>query len=305
MIHTHGCQYVQAWEFPIRWDTTDSEKAVHFFADEHGIIQALPDNVQGWHAGGAANKTYLGVEISEPYTDTPESFAATLRNVRWLVETMRLKHGFPVSKIVGHCEGHKLGIASNHGDPLSDPGYTKSDKKPWANPAMNGKGYFPRNGYSMDKLRADIAAMSGGGGQPVTPPVEPPPQPADKVLFGVSSKRSIKVRAVQIALNLKGAKISVDGLYGAQTKAAMEAFQRTNEISVTGSFTLATLKKLMPQLSEGKHGELVKVLQQMVGTGADRDFGPLTRKAVEKWQKANRLTVDGVVGPVTWTALLS
>jgi murein L,D-transpeptidase YcbB/YkuD len=32
-------------------------------------------------------------------------------------------------------------------------------------------------------------------------------------------------------------------------------------------------------------------------------FGPLTEAAVKNWQSRNSLTVDGIVGPNTWTSL--
>jgi len=78
--------------------------------------------------------------------DAPDAFAATVKNVRWLVETMQAKHGFSVANVVGHSEGYQRGIASNHGDPTSDPGYIYSAKAPWRNPAMNGKGYYRATG---------------------------------------------------------------------------------------------------------------------------------------------------------------
>jgi peptidoglycan hydrolase-like protein with peptidoglycan-binding domain len=37
----------------------------------------------------------------------------------------------------------------------------------------------------------------------------------------------------------------------------------------------------------------------------DGDFGPHTDAAVREYQSANQLTVDGIVGPHTWTSMLN
>jgi len=46
----------------------------------------------------------------------------------------------------------------------------------------------------------------------------------------------------------------------------------------------------------GSKGELVKDVQEIVGVPADGNFGPATEAAVKKWQAANGLTADGLVG---------
>ena len=68
----------------------------------------------------------------------------------------------------------------------------------------------------------------------------------------------------------------------------------------------------LPKLSKGSKGCNVKSLQILLigykytcgGAGADGDFGPATDAAVRRFQKANGLTVDGIVGPATWKKLL-
>jgi cell wall-associated NlpC family hydrolase len=58
-------------------------------------------------------------------------------------------------------------------------------------------------------------------------------------------------------------------------------------------------------LSVGASGDAVTTIQKAIGTGADGDFGPMTQRAVRKWQKANDVAVSGVIDPATWAALPS
>lgn len=65
-----------------------------------------------------------------------------------------------------------------------------------------------------------------------------------------------------------------------------------------------------PVLEEGDRGPTVAKLQvRLNGVGADLDddgvFGPLTVAAVRAFQRTRKLTVDGIVGEQTWTALLT
>lgn len=62
----------------------------------------------------------------------------------------------------------------------------------------------------------------------------------------------------------------------------------------------------------GSMGGVVKTLQKLLNAeGAnpqldmDGEFGPLTDAAVRKFQRDNKLLVDGEVGPQTWKALLT
>ena len=65
-------------------------------------------------------------------------------------------------------------------------------------------------------------------------------------------------------------------------------------------------------LAKGSKSQQVKLLQRtLIGWGysvgvygADGEFGAATEKAVRKFQTANKLAADGIVGKDTWTALL-
>jgi cell wall-associated NlpC family hydrolase len=56
-------------------------------------------------------------------------------------------------------------------------------------------------------------------------------------------------------------------------------------------------------LSQGSTGAAVKTIQKAVGASVDGDFGPLTAKAINAWQKAHNVPVSGVVDAATWAAL--
>jgi peptidoglycan hydrolase-like protein with peptidoglycan-binding domain len=56
-------------------------------------------------------------------------------------------------------------------------------------------------------------------------------------------------------------------------------------------------------LKKGSRGAAVRALQLKLGVAADGVFGPQTRGAVVRFQRRNRLAVDGIAGPVTLRAL--
>jgi hypothetical protein len=65
-------------------------------------------------------------------------------------------------------------------------------------------------------------------------------------------------------------------------------------------------------LKKGSEGKAVEALQALLIAnghscgiaGKDGEFGSTTEKAVKAYQKAHKLTVDGIVGPATWGKLL-
>ncbi|MQA27695.1 MAG: N-acetylmuramoyl-L-alanine amidase [Micromonosporaceae bacterium] len=64
-----------------------------------------------------------------------------------------------------------------------------------------------------------------------------------------------------------------------------------------------------PTVRRGDSGERVRTVQYLLrqhghSLAVDGDFGRQTDRAVRDFQRANGLTVDGVVGPQTWGALI-
>ncbi len=100
-------------------------------------------------------------------------------------------------------------------------------------------------------------------------------------------------------------------------KTAAKIYKITTSTTTNTTTSTSTASKLkitgctcyMPQLKKGHVDDAVKVLQTILnylgyscGT-VDGNFGSNTDSAVKKYQKAQGLTADGIVGKDTWKAL--
>lgn len=120
------------------------------------------------------------------------------------------------------------------------------------------------------------------------------------------------VREVQQWLNRAcGAGLSVDGIYGPQTrKAIVRVLQRAIGTGVDGIVGWRT-RRALPTLSIGTGGDAVRAAQALLvckGYAAayvDGDFGDGTKTAVKAYQRRRGLSQDGVIGKRTWAALLA
>lgn len=121
---------------------------VHAFVQADGTVyQTLPWETIAWHCGGSANSTHIGVEMTEPgagmtYAEAAEQIAGTYHAaVELFAQLCEMYSLDPLADgvIIGHAEGHRRGVASNH----ADPEYL------WSTYGM---------GYTMDGFRCDVAA---------------------------------------------------------------------------------------------------------------------------------------------------
>lgn len=113
--------YANHWNQP----TPDGRQVcVHGFIGElkDGSIatyQTLPWTMRGWHAGGSANNTHIGVEICEDNLCDGTYFHEVYQEAVALFAYLCKQFGLdPLKNIICHAEGYKQGIASNHGDVL-------------------------------------------------------------------------------------------------------------------------------------------------------------------------------------------
>ena len=139
MLHSVGCSQPSAQVFVRSWNTSTNvvQACVHGFIDANtgDVYQTLPWNHRGWHAGGAANNTHIGVEMCEPdcitytkgasfkCTDTTRAKEMVTRTYNSAVELFAhlcTKYNLnPLADgvIISHSEGYKRGVSSNHADP--------------------------------------------------------------------------------------------------------------------------------------------------------------------------------------------
>ena len=124
------------------------------------------------------------------------------------------------------------------------------------------------------------------------------------------------VPALQYLLRDRGHHVTVDGIFGPKTEAAVEGFQIADQITVDGIVGPQTWGALIIVVTSGSTGDAVRGVQeefqfrnlsgdQSKGLQVDGIFGPKTNAAVRGFQQALGITVDGIVGPVTWRALVS
>ena len=162
MIHSVGCPQPKADVFLKNWNRAEASACVHAIVEPDGdVYQLLPWDFRGWHCGGGANNTHIGVEMTEPatirytggsnWTETgnrEKTKAHVLAAYKCAVELFAYLcqhfHLDPLADgvIISHSEGCKRGIASNHGDV---------------------EHLWSKFGLSMGQFRKDIvAAMEGG-----------------------------------------------------------------------------------------------------------------------------------------------
>lgn len=219
MLHSVGCPQPSAQVFVKNWNKSSYDRAcVHAFVDGNtgDVYQTLPWNHRGWHAGGSANDTHIGVEMCEPAcikyitgstiscSDKAMAKAVVQRTYDTAVQLFAhlcAKYALdPLADgvIISHKEGHKRGIASGHGDP----------EHLWNQLGM---------GYTMDTFRKAVAnAMKNTGKDDIMYYVQIP--------FGKKND----AEAVQNALKVMGVKCTIindEGTKKSVTEIAKEVIQ--------------------------------------------------------------------------------
>ena len=170
------------------------------------------------------------------------------------------------------------------------------------------------------------AALRGGSGSALTASISSvsPAGHTSDVANTSSASGEGSVQRLQSAL-----KLAVDGNFGPETEAAVRRLQARHGMTVDGIVgpetwsalgihgqeTLTPPASALPRhshhhaaraaSSEGGEvsGNAVERLQKALKISVDGEFGPATESAVKRLQARHGLTPDGVVGPATWSVL--
>ena len=122
------------------------------------------------------------------------------------------------------------------------------------------------------------------------------------------------IRTLQFLLRARGHNLTVDGMFGPATEAAVKAFQTSKGMAADGIMSPQTWSTLIIQVKKGSSGDAVRGVQEEFqfragepgkGLKVDGIFGPKTNQNVVAFQKFYGLTVDGITGPQTWGTLLA
>ena len=159
MLHSVGCNQPDPKVFARFWKKSDDVCCHGVLGADGTVIQTLPWNHRGWHCGGSANGTHIGVEMTEPSTirytgganfvdnnptATKKFVLGTYKTAVELFAYLCKMYGLnPLGDgvIVSHSEGYRRGIASGHADV---------------------EHIWNKYGLSMNQFRKDVkAAMSG------------------------------------------------------------------------------------------------------------------------------------------------
>lgn len=232
----------------------------------HRSLEAAQGGTQ--HVRGAHcegfNDVSVGIENEGTYTSTTPPSGQYDALVR-LCAWLCGQYGIPATELYGHRD--------------------------FLNTACPGDALYAK----LPQLRRDVAARLG-----VSVRVWPTTR---------SGQSGERVRSGQYLLRARGQNVTVDGAYGSGTGTAVSAFQSGAGLTPDGVVGSATWERLILTVRQGDSGDAVRAVQSQLrargyAVSVDGAFGPGTESAVRSFQTGRGLTLDGVVGPNTWLALV-
>jgi N-acetylmuramoyl-L-alanine amidase len=157
--------------------------------------------------------------------------------------------------------------------------------------------------YDPEKLaNAIVKGLTGQVPKPETPPAVV--RPSAEVLELQRTLNRLRIP------DRNGQRLAEDGFAGPATTSATQRLQAVLGLvtdGVAGDRTWINIRQILakPVLRPNQtSGPAVRYVQYRVGVGIDGIYGPGTLAAVQRFQSQNKLTVDGIIGPQVWAALI-
>lgn len=305
----------------IYFSTGDRKSSADYFIDKDGAIWEYNDPLGGyysWHCGdgggryGITNANSIGVEVVSDGEDfTPEQVASLSALYAYICQALGRKlnivRHYDASR--KHCpapyvdEGKWGGLRAriaDDGTPVTTPSASVTVPE---TPAPTSPSIPTDDAQWMASLDAECARQ-GFSGWPT-------------IRYGA---RGGVTRHVQVRLNALGFDCgTVDGIFGAKTKNAVKSFQESRGLTadcIVGPLTWAALANVGTSATRatirmGSVCQDVREAQTLLNKAgfacgkADGIFGVKTEKAVRAFQAAHGLDPDGIIGKLTWPALLA
>lgn len=227
------------------WNKSNATKCVHAFIGKAAdgsvkIYQILPWDYRCWGVGsgkkGSYNATHIQFEICEDGLTDETYYNQAFSLAKELCAYLCGQYGISPENIVGHYEAAAAGYGSNHGDP---------------------RNWQKKFGGSMEQFRADVKATLGQveGNTVVTAPTQattgtPAQTTTESKVMTMNTLRKgskgTQVKVLQFLLNEGGYNAgNIDGIFGANTQTAVQAFQKAVGLSVDGIAGKNTWAKLL------------------------------------------------------------
>ena len=221
------------------WNHIDHQAGLNFWIGKLAdgtvaAVQTMPWDYRPWGCGsgskGSCNNTHIQFEICEDglndksywdavYKEACEMTAYLCRMFGIDPKGTTVCNGVTVPTIIDHTGSHALGLGSNHGD-----------VQHWSR----------KYGVTMETVRNDVAALLGGSESSATPAT-------DFNLKQGSTGEAVKtMQTMLIACGYSCGNTGADGDFGNNTLAGLKAFQTAAGLTVDGIYgekTKAALEK--------------------------------------------------------------
>lgn len=131
---------------------------------------------------------------------------------------------------------------------------------------------------------------------------------SDEIFISKSQQTNTTEEAAKPAQPLQLWQECIHGSLIMQLQTALNN-QTSADLAVDGWFGNDTLGACIT-VREGAQGNITRVIQTRLKNltyginGIDGIFGPNTQEAVEAFQRFHGLSIDGIVGPITWKAMM-